>query len=71
MPCASGGTWDDNKVRRILQASERYAGYIVWDKRKTIKKYVNGEIKTVRPINNNCLTVKVNMNLLLLKKNYF
>lgn len=58
MPCASGGTWDDNKVRRILQASERYAGYIVWDKRKTIKKYVNGEIKTVRPINNNCLTVK-------------
>lgn len=58
MPSASGGYWDDNKVRRILQNAERYAGYIVWDKRKTIKKYVNGEIRKTRPVNGDCITVK-------------
>ncbi|MCM1052498.1 MAG: recombinase family protein [Ruminococcus sp.] len=58
MHCATGGKWDDNKVRRILQAADRYCGYITWGKRKIRKKYVDGEVKITRPINENCINVK-------------
>lgn len=58
MHSARGCNWDDNKVRRILQVADRYAGYIVWNKRKNVKKYVEGNIISTRPINQECLKLK-------------
>ena len=57
MHCATGGLWDDNKVRRILQASERYRGHIIWGKRKNVKKFINGEIVSRKVITDNYINV--------------
>lgn len=58
LPCAKGGKWDDNKVRRILQKADLYAGTQKWGYRTVQKKYINGEIKEIRKINENCIKVK-------------
>ena len=58
LPCATGGKWDDNKVRRVLQKADLYAGTQKWGYRPIQKKYVNGEIKEIRKINENCIKVK-------------
>lgn len=50
--------WTSAMVRSILNRAEFYAGYESWNKRKTIKKYVNGQIITTRPIDNTCIKVK-------------
>ena len=58
LPCASGGKWDDNKVRRILEKADFYSGTQKWGYRPVQKKYVNGQIKETRKINENCIKVK-------------
>ena len=50
--------WTSAMVRSILNRADFYAGYITWNKRKTIKKYINGKLITTRPINDNCLKIK-------------
>ena len=58
LPCATGGKWDDNKVRRILEKADFYSGIQKWGYRPIQKKYINGEIKEIRKINQNCIKVK-------------
>lgn len=50
--------WTAAMVRNILNRADVYAGYNVYNKRKEIKKYVNGKIITTRPINNDCIIAK-------------
>ena len=47
----SGNLWSDSMVRNRIDRAEIYAGYVIWNKRKTTKKYINGEIYSTRPIN--------------------
>lgn len=58
LPCATGGKWDDNKVRRVLEKADFYSGIQKWGYRTVQKKYVNGEIKETRKINENCIRVQ-------------
>ncbi len=46
----TGCTWTPQMVRNILN-NETYYGILTYGKRKEVKKYVNGEIKKVRPKN--------------------
>lgn len=55
---ATGKTkWNDHMVRNILD-NEVYKGYIVINKRKTIKSVSNNKITLSRPVNNNYRLVK-------------
>ena len=54
----SNNFWTTAMVRNRLDRAEIYAGYVIWNKRKTVKKYINGEIISKRPINNDYLRIK-------------
>ena len=55
---ATGRTeWNDHMIRNILN-NEVYKGYIVINKRKTIKKVSNNKITLSRPVNNNYQIIK-------------
>ena len=43
-------TWTPQMVRNILN-NEVYYGILTYGKRKVVKKYVDGEIKKIRPVN--------------------
>lgn len=49
--------WSANMIRNILQSYPVY-GYLTWDRRKTTKTLVNGQIVKKNPNNNNFLLVK-------------
>jgi len=58
-PSEKSTQWTPAMVRSILNRSEFYAGYESWNKRKTVKKYINGKIVITRPVDNqNCIKVK-------------
>ena len=57
-PSEKSYQWTSAMVRSILNRAEFYAGYITWNKRKAIKKIVNGNVIVKRPINDNCIKTK-------------
>ncbi|MBQ7030792.1 MAG: recombinase family protein [Bacilli bacterium] len=54
----SGEKWTPAMVRTRLYRAETYAGYVTWEKRKNVKKYVNGKIINTRPISPNYIVKK-------------
>ena len=55
---AISSTWSTAMIRSILKRNDVYAGYITYNKRKTIKKYVDGNIVVTRPESNDYLLIK-------------
>jgi len=55
---STSDVWTPAMVRNYLKRAELYAGYITFDKRKEVKKMINGEVVSKRPLNPNYLKVK-------------
>ncbi len=55
---AISSTWSTAMIRSILKRNDVYAGYITYNRRKTVKKYVNGNIVVSRPESNDYLLIK-------------
>lgn len=51
MQSRTGCIWTPQMVRGVLE-NEAHNGIVTYGKRKTVKKYVDGEIKKTRPLNN-------------------
>ncbi len=57
-PSEKSNQWTVAMTRSILNRAEFYAGYISWNKRKAVKKYINGKLVITRPLNDDCIKVK-------------
>ena len=55
---AISSTWSTAMIRSILKRNDVYAGYIAYNRRKEVKKYVDGNIVVTRPESNDYLLIK-------------
>lgn len=58
IPSPAGKLWTAQAVRNILKKYKEYSGYTIWNKRKTVKKIVDGEVVKTRPLNKDYICVK-------------
>ena len=49
IPAANGGEWHANTIPRFL-SNEHYLGRVVWNRRASVRKVVDGEVVVSRPL---------------------
>ncbi len=54
----TGVPWTAAMIRSRLDRAEIYAGYVIWNKRKIVKKYINNKIVVTRPVNKDYIRIK-------------